>query len=238
MSTALDQVRQLQSALPALGLDFPAAEQRIHQLGARLIGSSWNEALFTGRPSLEVVCLFPKAQLESVREALRDYLPEVWQPDLAGVPAETFQLFHLLVLLLTRRLHLGDVLLHVFDDGPAPEPRPEALLSLGWLPFLHTQYAMVTGTLRFLLTVRHDGAKTRRVPARSIPVHLGWTEGATSLLEDLLSGREPLPLHRIFELLRFLEISIPRFVRYLYFVESAKLGTSRGHLAALEAGTP
>jgi hypothetical protein len=234
----MEQVRQLQGALPSVGVNFPAAENHIRQLGERLVGSSWNAALFTRRPALEVVCLFQKAQLEGFRQALCDYLPEVWQPDLVKVPAETFQLFHLLVLLLTRRLHLGEVLLRVFDDGPAPRPRPEALLSLGWLPFLHSQYAVVTGTLKFLLAVRRAGASRRRVPPCRIPVHLGWTEGETTLLEDLLTGRQPLFLHQIFELLRFLEISIPRFVKYLYFVEASPLGTSREQLAALEAETP
>ncbi len=235
---ALERVRQLQDALPSLGVDFQQAEEAIRQVGAGWIGEPWNDALFAGTPPLEVICLFPDHhQMDEARDALRYHLPEVWEPELVDIPPEAFQLFHLLILLLTRRLHLGDVLLFLFEpEMDPPESRQELMAPGGWLPRIRGQHAMVRQTLRWLLTLRSAGATTRRIAPCRIPVHLGWVEtDASDLLEELLVARRPLFLHQLFEILLFLQISIPQFVRYLFFVEATTVGTSQRQLIALES---
>jgi len=221
-----------------LQIDYPQAHAAIQTTGERLIGESWNQALFTSnRPPLEITCLFPqRRQLEDLQQLLQDNAPQLWAPDLGTLEPEAFQLFHLLVLLLTRRLHLGEVLLFVLDEAGGhrrPAPRWELAGPVRWLDVVKVQHQVVRETLRWVLALRKSDALTRRVPARRLPVHLGWTEDEQRL-EELLTARRPLYLHQIFEILFFLGVPIRDFVRYLYFIEATELGTSRAPLRILE----
>ncbi len=237
---ALELVRQVQSALPALRVDFAQADATLEGVGQWLQQAWLDEAMvFLKTHRLAVISLITEKERARVRGVLAQVIPPIQTPSLATLEPQRLQLFHLLLLLLTRGLHLGDVLLYTLDgdrESHRLAPRPELGPGTGWQALVSHQHRLVRHTLRFMIAHRDSRYFARVVKDHRLPFYLGWVDsGGETLLEDLLSARTPLYLHQLFEILFLLEISVDTFVRFLYFHEAGTVGTSRRQLRALLA---